>query len=149
MAAIGAIRKHGVLLMLIIGIALLAFVVGDFTQLAGMFSDKNTMVRINNEKLDDQYRLLHDQNTALWRIMYDKTSLEESETYQIHGMTWEQLFEEKILDEQLEKLGLVYSDEMIENATTELVASLRTQQPNQLLYKLLHLLQISRHPKRQ
>lgn len=136
MAAIGAIRKHGVLLMLIIGIALLAFVVGDFTQLAGMFSDKNTMVRINNEKLDDQYRLLHDQNTALWRIMYDKTSLEESETYQIHGMTWEQLFEEKILDEQLEKLGLVYSDEMIENATTELVASLRTQQPNQLLYKL-------------
>ena len=58
MAAIGAIRKHGVLLMLIIGIALLAFVVGDFTQLAGMFSDKNTMVRINNEKLDDQYRLL-------------------------------------------------------------------------------------------
>ena len=136
MAAIGAIRKHGVLLMLIIGIALLAFVVGDFTQLAGMFSDKNTMVRINNEKLDDQYRLLHDQNTALWRIMYDKTSLEESETYQIHGMTWEQLFEEKILDEQLEKLGLVYSDEMIENTTTELVASLRTQQPNQLLYKL-------------
>ncbi|HOS57355.1 MAG TPA: SurA N-terminal domain-containing protein [Bacteroidales bacterium] len=136
MAAIGAIRKHGVLLMLIIGIALLAFVVGDFTQLAGMFSDKNTMVRINNEKLDDQYRLLYDQNTALWRIMYDKTSLEESETYQIHGMTWEQLFEEKILDEQLEKLGLVYSDEMIENATTELVASLRTQQPNQLLYKL-------------
>lgn len=140
MAAIGAIRKHGVLLMCIIGIALLAFLVGDFTNLAGTFSDKNTIVSVNGKKMDDDYRALYDQNTALWKIMYDKSSLEESETFQVHEMTFAQIVEDQLLDEELEKLGLSYTDEMIENATAELVASIRSQQPNQFLYKLFSVI---------
>ena len=42
MAAIGAIRKHGILLMVIIGFALLAFLIGDFNKLSSVLSDKNT-----------------------------------------------------------------------------------------------------------
>lgn len=140
MAAIGAIRKHGVLLMVIIGFALLAFIVGDFTQLTNLFSDKYTMASINGEKLNDQYSKEYEENTALWKMLYNKQSLEESETYQIHELTWQNLVETKLLDKQLDKLGLQYSDEMIEAATEEMMASLRTNQPNQLLAQMVNVM---------
>ena len=137
MAAIGAIRKHGVLLMIIIGFALLAFIVGDFTNLTALFSDKYTMASVNGEKLNDQYSREYEENSALWKLLYDKQSLEETENYQIHELTWNNLVESKLLDEQLNKLGLQYSNEMIEAATDEMIASLRTNRPNQLLAQMV------------
>ncbi len=137
MAAIGAIRKHGVLLMIIIGFALLAFIVGDFTNLTALFSDKYTMASINGEKLNDQYNREFEENSALWKMLYDKQTLEETENYQIHNLTWNNLVETKLLDQQLKKLGLQYSNEMIEAATDEMIASLRTNRPNQLLAQLV------------
>ena len=137
MAAIGAIRKHGVLLMIIIGFALLAFIVGDFTNLTALFSDKFTMASVDGEKLNDRYSKEYEENSALWKLLYDKQTLEETENYQIHELTWNNLVESKLLDQQLDKLGLQYSDEMIEAATDEMIASLRTNQPNQLLAQLV------------
>jgi len=136
MAAIGSIRKHGILLMCIIGLALLAFVMGDITKLQGLFSDKNTMVKINSKKLDEEYRIHYEQNTALWKVFYDKASLDETENYQVHDMTWNQLLDQTIIEEQLEDLGLSFTKEMKEEIATDMVASLRTQQPNHLLQRL-------------
>ena len=136
MAAIGSIRKHGILLMLIIGLALLAFVMGDITKLQGLFSDKNTMVKINSKKLDEEYRIQYEQNTALWKVFYDKATLEETENYQVHDMTWNQILEQTIMEEQLESLGLSFTKEMKEDITAEMVASMQTQQPNHLLQRL-------------
>ena len=136
MAAIGSIRKHGILLMCIIGIALLAFVMGDVSKLSSLFSDKYTMVKINSKKLDDEYRSRLEQNSALWKIFYEKSSLDENENSQVHEMTWTQLLEQTIMEQQLKNLGLNFTDEMIAEVTADMVASLRTQQPNQLLYRL-------------
>ena len=140
MAAIGAIRKHGVLLMVIIGVALLAFILGDFSKVTTFFSNKYTMGKIDNERIDKEYQKVYEQNTALFRLFYEKSSLEEAETYQVHAMTWDQILEEKALDKELKKLGLVYTDEMVENVAAEILASLRTQQPDQLLARLFQLL---------
>jgi peptidyl-prolyl cis-trans isomerase D len=140
MAAIGAIRKHGVLLMVIIGIALLAFLMGDCSKITTLFSDKYTMGKIDGQKIDDLYRVQHDQNTDLWKFMYDKTTLEESETSQIHELTWNSLVNEILIDKQLKALGLEYTDEMKENAMSEMIASLQTQQPNQMLAQLVNVL---------
>ena len=137
MAAIGSIRKHGIFLMAIIGIALLAFVMGDVSKLSDFFSDKYTMVKINGKKLDDEYRTRLEQNTALWKIFYEKSTLDETETYQIHDMTWNQLLEQTILEQQLKDLGLQITQEMKEENVANMLASLQTQQPNQLLYRLV------------
>ncbi|MBQ7489243.1 MAG: peptidyl-prolyl cis-trans isomerase [Bacteroidales bacterium] len=136
MAAIGAIRKHGVFLLVIIGVALLAFLLGDMTKVVDMFSDRNTMVKINGTKFNDEYQKQFQQNLALWKVIYDKSSLEETENYQVHEMTWQQLLENQLLDQELKKLGLLFSKDMIASSNEELIASLNTQQPNQLLYKL-------------
>lgn len=137
MAAIGAIRKHGVLLMIIIGIALLAFLVGDFNKLSTVFSDENTMAKIEGKKIDDQYRLEFEQNLALWKMFYNKTTLDENENYQVHDLTWNQILEEKVLDQQLKMLGITFTKEMVEEISAEIIASLKTQNPNQLLAKLV------------
>lgn len=140
MAAIGAIRKHGILLMVIIGFALLAFLIGDFNKLSSVLSDKNTMLKIDGKKVDQEYRDQYDQNLALWKIFYNKSTLEESETYQVHDMTYNQIVEMKMLDKQLEKLGVVFTNEMMEEITAEMISSLKTQNPNQLLSKLVEFL---------
>ncbi|MDR2972699.1 MAG: SurA N-terminal domain-containing protein [Bacteroidales bacterium] len=140
MAAIGSIRKHGILLMFIIGVALLAFVMGDVTKLTNFYSDKNIMVKINGKKLDEEYRARLEQNTALWKIYYNKQALDETETFGIHDWTWDQLLEQTILEQQLEDLGLQFTKEMKEEIAEEMVASLNTQQPNQLLNFLVNFL---------
>lgn len=140
MAAIGSIRKHGILLVGFIGIALIAFVMGDVSQLSGLFSDKYTMVKINGNKLDDEYRIRLEQNTALWKIFYDKSTLDESENYQIHDMTWSQLLDQTIMEAQLKDLGLQFTKDMIAEIAADMVASLHTQQPNQLLSRLVSFL---------
>jgi len=140
MAAIGSIRKHGILLMLIIGIALLAFVMGDVSKLSSFYSDKYTMVKINGKKLDEEYRTRLEQNSALWKIFYEKSTLDETENYQVHDMTWNQLLEQTIMDQQLKDLGLTITNEMMEEISEEMVTSLQTQQPNQLLQRLVSFL---------
>jgi len=140
MAAIGAIRKHGILLMAIIGIALLAFVMGDVSKLSSFYSDKNTMVKINGNKLDEEYRIRYEQNTVLWKIVYEKSTLEEDETYRVHDLTWNQLLEQTIMEQQLKNLGLQITQEMKEDMAAEMLAGLKTQQPNQLLYRLVNYL---------
>ena len=88
MAAIGSIRKHGVALMIIIGIALLAFILGDLSQVTRTFSNKNVMAKIDGKSVDQEYRTVYEQNTALFRLLQKKSSFDENETAQIHESTW-------------------------------------------------------------
>ena len=140
MAAIGSIRKHGVALMIIIGLAMLAFILGDLSQVTRTFSNKNTLARIGNTKLDNVYGKQYEENTALIRLIQNKSSFDENETYQIHDMTWRQLLQDQILDKQLDKLGLAYNDQMVEDFKADMLASLNSQQPNQFMMQFAQAL---------
>jgi len=140
MAAIGSIRKHGIFLMCIIGIALLAFVMGDISQLSGLFSDKYTMVKINGKKFDDDYRIRLEQNSALWKIFFEISSLDETQTSQVHETTWSQLLDQTVMEKQLKNLGLNFTKEIQEEIVADMISNLNTQQPNQLLQRLVSFL---------
>jgi len=133
MAAIGSIRKHGVLLLVIIGLALLAFILGDLSNVTRTFSNKYVMAKIDGKKMDQAYSKQYEENTALMKLLQNKNSLDDNETYQIHDMTWQQMLQEKVIDKQLEKLGMTYTNQMIEDYKEEMIASLSTQQPNQFI----------------
>ena len=126
MAAIGSIRKHGVLLLVIIGLALLAFILGDLSNVTRVFSNKYTMARIDGKKMDQTYSKQYEENTALMKLLQGKTSLEDNDTYQIHEMTWQQMLQDAVLDKQLEKLGMAYNNQMIEDFKENMLASLST-----------------------
>lgn len=140
MAAIGAIRKHGVLLLVIIGLALLAFILGDLSNVTRTFSNKYVMAKIDGKKMDQQYSKEYEENTALMKLLQKKTSFEDNEMYQIHEMTWQQMLQDKALDKELAKLGMTYTSQMIEDYKENMVASLSTQQPNQYIAQFANAL---------
>ena len=140
MAAIGAIRKHGVLLLVIIGLALLAFILGDLPNVTRTFSNKYVMAKIDGKKMDQQYSKEYEENTALMKLLQKKTSFEDNEMYQIHEMTWQQMLQDKALDKELAKLGMTYTNQMIEDYKENMVASLSTQQPNQFIAQFANAL---------
>lgn len=140
MAAISSIRKHGVALMLIIGFALLAFILGDLSQVTRTFSNKNVMTKIDGKKMDRTYSEQYEQNTALMRLLQNKSSFDENETYQIHEMTWRQMLQDAVIDKQLKALGLQYNEQMIEDFKADMLASLSTNRPNQYLAQFANAL---------
>lgn len=140
MAAISSIRKHGVALMLIIGFALLAFILGDLSQVTRTFSNKNVMTKIDGKKMDRAYSEQYEQNTALMRLLQNKSSFDENETYQIHEMTWRQMLQDAVIDKQLKALGLQYNEQMIEDFKADMLASLSTARPNQYLAQFANAL---------
>lgn len=140
MAAIGAIRKHGVLLLVIIGLALLAFILGDLSNVTRTFSNKYVMAKIDGKKLDQQYSKEYEENTALMKLLQKKNSFEDNEMYQIHEMTWQQMLQVRAVDKELEKLGMSYTNQMVEDFKENMLASLSTQQPNQFLAQFANAL---------
>lgn len=129
MAAIGSIRKHGVLLMVIIGVALLAFLLSDLDQLLSSFSDRNTIVKMDGKELNDEYRVLYEQNTSLQRLFGQKTSLTEAEVEQVHNSTWQILLNEITINKELAALGLSFSDEKIEEVKANMLAGISIESP--------------------
>lgn len=120
MAAIGSIRKHGVFLMIIIGVALLAFIIGDLTNVINF--GRNTVMQVGNKKIeagatDNTYSEYFQQNLEYLKIRNKNNPLyEENSTIlneEAHRLTYEQIQHETILDEQLKKLGLSFTDEML------------------------------------
>lgn len=140
MAAIGAIRKHGVLLLVIIGLALLAFILGDLSNVTRTFSNKYVLAKIDGKKMDQTYSKEYDENMALVRLLQNKSTLEDNETYQIHDMTWQQMLQDQVMDKELAKLGMSYTSQMIEDFKENMIASLSTQQPNQYIAQFANAL---------
>ena len=145
MAAIGKIRKHGVALMIIIGIALLAFIVGDLTHVIPSITNRYLVVQVNDNKVrydrDNTYQTYYEQNRLLFSFLQDNISGDEDFDAQIHEYTWEQFKHETLLDEQLNQLGMGFSDEMIEGINEKLTSSLKSQPTNNAEYYLFSVAQ--------
>lgn len=141
MAAIGKIRKHGVALMIIIGIALLAFIVGDLTNVINPFRYRLIQVgdkTISMSNHENEYSTNYNQNRQLFELIQNVTNDEEFDQ-QLHEFTWQQIKHEALLDKELANVGLSFSKEMIENMNEQLIESLKSQprtQPEYLLFQV-------------
>jgi len=112
MAAIGSIRKHSTLLVIVIGGALAAFILGDFMKRrnrrdvnAGKVNGVEITIMDFNKKLD--------QNIENAKQQQHTKSLSTNETYRLREQTWEQLVRQILMDQQYKDLGIqVGTDEM-------------------------------------
>lgn len=114
MAIIGNIRKKSGLVIILIGVALLAFVLGDFVKkgpkkgnnIGAIAGEEITRTDFENkvQKQEDQYK----QQSG-------KENLTSAEILQIREMTWTQLVRETILQKEYDKLGVVVGkDELLD-----------------------------------
>ena len=112
MAIIGEIRKHYWLLVVIIGVALLLFVLSDFSR--KRTKQTTTIGVIAGEKLSAQeFNKKVEENIELQKANTGKENLTADEAFQIRQGTWQQVTNEIIMEKQYEKLGVsVSSDEL-------------------------------------
>ncbi len=110
MAVIGKIRQRSGLLVVVIGVALAAFVLGDFARSSkrptpniGVINGENISIQDFNRKFDEQV-----ENTRQQR---GEDRLSQDELFRIRESTWSQLVQQQIMDEEYKKLGLVLTAE--------------------------------------
>lgn len=114
MATLEKIRSKGPLLVAIIGIALVAFIIGDFLNSGMTFFNKSkeTVAEIAGENISIfEYQNAIDQMTEVIKIERNQNDLGEELTSQIRAQVWETLVGEKLMLAEAEKIGLTVSKE--------------------------------------
>ncbi len=116
MAVLDKIRSKGVLLVGAVGLALFAFIVGDFLNSGSSYFNKSreTVAKIVGEDINiKDYSASIEQMTDVYKIETGKTELDEGMLTQLRSSVWESLVNEKILNAEAKKIGLsVSADEL-------------------------------------
>ena len=108
MAAIGNIRKHYGLLVVIVGIALLAFVLGDLLKSTNS-RQKTNVATVGSEKITYQdYSNLVNMNLESAKAQ-NGGSLSSEDNYSVHANTLEQMIRDIIMKNEYKDLGIVVS----------------------------------------
>jgi peptidyl-prolyl cis-trans isomerase D len=114
MAVLEKIRvKMGILVSIIIGVALLAFVLTDF--LSGgrsIFAGRQQRVaEINGEVVNyKDFEIISQNISNAYKFQTRKATLDENENQQVHEQAWQQLIDKFVMGNEYEKIGLAVKD---------------------------------------
>ncbi len=133
MAALQNIRKHSVVLLIVIGVALFAFIIGDFlTSGSTLFQQsQENIASINGKKLNfREYERRIQEMEDVYKMQTGQSSLNEEMTNQIRESVYETIVRETLLDEQAASLGVtVTNEELFDMVNGENVHYLVQQMP--------------------
>jgi peptidyl-prolyl cis-trans isomerase D len=104
MGIIGTIRKHSGWAVAIVGIAILAFILGDLTKNNGGIPDVG---KVNGETMTSQRfneKVAEMENN--YKMQQQTTQVPAEMEQQIREQVWQQFVEETLMEEQTAKLGL-------------------------------------------
>lgn len=104
MAIIGTIRKHSWVAVLIVGIAILAFILGDLTKNRGGIPDMGTVngTTLTNQRFNELVTEMENNYKAQYQVGQVPADVE----MQIRDQVWQQFVDETLMEEQTSKLGL-------------------------------------------
>ena len=107
MATLSTIRKHGAALVIVIGIALFAFIAGDAAKVLQPSQNSQVVGQINGKKIEAQtFQKLVEEYTQAISFIRQGQSLTEAENAQIKDEVWSTLVTNRLIEEQAAKLGL-------------------------------------------
>jgi peptidyl-prolyl cis-trans isomerase D len=110
MAIIGKIRKHSGLAVIIIGVAIAAFVIGDF----GKKSPKgaNDIGSVGGESIPIQdFNSKVEESLEIQKENAKSEKITDEETYNIRQSTWNNMVKEILMGNEYDQLGLTVSPE--------------------------------------
>jgi peptidyl-prolyl cis-trans isomerase D len=113
MAVIGTIRKHSALAVILVGVAIAAFIVSDlFSGKRGGGRNIPSVGTIAGEEITyaDYNRRVED-NLEIQRANQNKENLTAQETFDIRQNTWTQYLNEIIMGKEYERLGITVTTE--------------------------------------
>ena len=118
MASLQRIRNHGALLIAIVGLAMLAFILGDFLNSGSSFfnrSRENVGV-IEGQKIHyTEYEAAKEQLTEVYKIETGRSDFDEDLSAQIRNQVWNNFVTDYILRAQAKEIGMdITTDELTE-----------------------------------
>ena len=118
MSTLQSIRNHGTILLVVVGVAMLAFILGDFLNSGSSFFNKNreNVAEIAGHQVHyTEYEAAKEQLTEVYKIETGTSDINEDLTIQLRNQVWQMLLMNYTLREQAEKIGLaVTADELSE-----------------------------------
>lgn len=114
MATLEKIRSKGILIIIVVGIALISFIVGDFlTQGATVTGrSRERVAEINREKINiAEYQEMLNQITIFQKYESGQPEIDEQTMSQMRAYIWDQMIAERLLWAQAKKLGLEVTTE--------------------------------------
>lgn len=118
MATLQRIRNHGVFLLVIVGLAMLAFILGDVLNSSSSYFNKSReyVGEIEGQKIHyTEYESAVEQLTEVYKIESGRNDFDEDMHAQIRNQVWQMLVAKYTLQDQGEKIGLdITSDELFE-----------------------------------
>ncbi len=113
MATLGKIRNRSGLLLAVIGIAMLAFILGDFMQSKRSGGRTSlSLGEINGEEISIQlFEERVDQGINNWRTQNPQGILTQTLTGQIRNQVWNEYLKEILMNTEYLKLGISVSDD--------------------------------------
>ncbi|MBR3373415.1 MAG: SurA N-terminal domain-containing protein [Bacteroidaceae bacterium] len=122
MAAIQGIRKHGKLLIAVIGIALLAFITEEFFRATEAQRNQNSGVvgTIYGKKIHSQeYSQLIEAYKSYIQMTQGKTTFTDDEDAALKEQVWQSFVTNKLIEAEASKLGLTVTDQEMRNVLAE------------------------------
>lgn len=118
MTTLQRIRNHGALLIAVVGIAMLAFILGDFLNSGSSFfhrSRENVAVIEGNEIHYTEYEAANEQLTEVYKFETGRSDFDEEMTNQLRNQVWSMLVMDYTMRAQAEKIGMdITADELKE-----------------------------------
>ena len=118
MASLQKIRNHGALLIAIVGLAMLAFILGDFLNSGSSFFNRSreNVGEIEGQKVHyTEYEAAKDQLTEVYKIESGRSDFDEDTYSQIRNQVWNMYVMDYTLRAQAEKIGMdITADELSE-----------------------------------
>jgi len=134
MAILNSIRKRGIFLILIIAMALFAFILSDVLTRGGGSSVEDTVATVNGVDIDRTEFAQLVENTQ-------KSMGPNASTSQAVNLVWDRELRRVLMEEQYEKLGLRVESEQINNALSVYLANDPTFQDENGNYSELKMLE--------
>lgn len=104
MGIIGSIRKHSWIAVTIVGIAIIAFIIGDLTKNNRGIPD---MGKINGTTITAQhFEMLMDEMENNYKRQQGVEQIPSDVEYQLREQVWQNLVDETLMEDQFAKLGI-------------------------------------------
>lgn len=132
MTALGKIRSKGILLIIIIGLGLFAFIAEEaFRSCNGIKGQNSQQIgEVLGEKIYVQnFQKLLDEYQDAMKLTMRTDNLSEDQLNQLKDQVWQQLVSERVMKEDCKKLGLTVTEDELQNVLNDGTNQLLTQTP--------------------
>ena len=132
MAALQSIRGNGKVLIIVLGIALFAFIAEEFVRSLETTKNqsKQQIGKVYDETLTaHEYQIMIEEFTDAYKFMRGASNLSEQEQTQVKDQVWQTFVNDALIAHEAKKVGLTVTDDEIANILREGTNTMLLQTP--------------------